>query len=639
MIDDVILAEQTLTAYRLKLIGSNLLHVLKFLLLKLLSLILLPFKIIRKIFSFIYMKVYFRMDWFKEVIIRSLIVIGIIDIIILLVIYFIIDNFYYMYLIYFGLLVIGFIALYLLIKLYGFLIGNEDMMESLAVATEEYVEDFAPVIAKIHGETGSGKDEAASAFAVIKARQFKRMMYEEMKAIEKKAFIFNYDAIITCANINKELFYSSSEEVTKKEFVKLFRANNGFFKTYYKKTIDLEEFIKDAKAHHDDAISYNSPWAYKVGIVNQKHYMDLAYDYLMLYIRLYIEKQCIWANQPMVEDLDEELTAKVFSMDYLVTRKRNNVTIVNEETKQKETYTEKILYPFKDYNIFFETECGTWYMNLDNETKNEIVNLGIRDFKAFNRHFMPHFVYYAVDQDANRMFKVLKELDHSYIRIDSREVVDGGNAINKFIQLKLLWVNFLINRKMKARLLKKGYDALDKYKAYYRYTSKDRYKNKAIELQKILNHDYGPKLEELIKKKAKLEEKIEFNKYYYGYIKKEITVSRAPLDGDLDSVRVDKKINEFKKDFKKRRKGYSISIVLRKRDAWRYDTHYMKAAKEYRAKMSELTMMEAESWNPNLLMTKSQMAKMAYNAAEEMFNISPNESIKIHFKFLNIKQQ
>ena len=638
MIDDVLLATQTFLVYKLKVIGSKLLDFTKFILFKLLALILLPFKIIRKLFSFIYMKVYFRMSWFKKVGIRFLTVVGILDIATLLIIYFINDNFYYIYLIYFGLLVIGFIALYWLIKLYGFLIGEEDMMEALAIATEEYVEDFAPVIAKIYGDTGSGKDEAASGFAVIKSRQFKRLMYEEMKAIEKKAFIFNYDAIITCANINKELFYSSSEEKTKLEFLNLFRANNGFFKPYYKKTIDLEEFIRDAKAHHDNVVVYDSPWAYKVGLVNQKHYMDLAYDYLMLYIRLYIEKNCIWANQPMIEDVEEDLTAKVFSMDYLVTRKRENVTITDEATKQTEIYTEKIVYPFKDYNIFFETECGTWYMNLDNETKNEIVKLGIRDFKAFNRHFMPHFVYYAVDQDANRMFKVLKELDHSYIRIDSREVVDGGNAVNKLIELKLFWINFLINRKMKTRLLKNGPENLEKYKAYYRYTSKDKYKIKANELKKLLNHDYSAKLEELIKKKAKLEEKIEYNKYYYGYIKKEITVSKAPLEGDLDCVSVEKKVNEFKNDFKKRRKGYSISIVLRKRDAWRYDTHYMKAAKEFRAKNSELNMMGAENWKPNLLMTKSQMARMGYNAAEEMFNISPNESIKVHFKPLN-KQQ
>lgn len=31
-------------------------------------------------------------------------------------------------------------------------------------------------------------------------------------------------------------------------------------------------------------------------------------------------------------------------------------------------------------------------------------------------------------------------------------------------------------------------------------------------------------------------------------------------------------------------------------------------------------------------MSKSQMAKMGYNAAEEMFNISQNESVKLHFK-------
>ena len=166
-----------------------------------------------------------------------------------------------------------------------------------------------------------------------------------------------------------------------------------------------------------------------------------------------------------------------------------------------------------------------------------------------------------------------------------------------------------------------------------------KYKNKAVELQKLLNHDYDDKLESLLKKRAKLQEKIEYNKYYYGYIKKEITVSKAPLEGDLDSVSVEKKLKEFKDDFKKRRKGYSISIVLRKRDAWRYDTHYMKASKEFRSKNSELSMIETFNWAPNLLMNKDAMAYMGYNAAEEMFNISPNESIKIHYKPLNSQQQ
>lgn len=637
MIDEVIFTEQTFFSYRLKKFLLFLLNIAKWILSLLWKIVLIPVKIARRIFSYIYINVHDKMNTYKKKSIKWLIIIGVIDAVVIVALYYILDHLYISAIFGYLILIASDIALYYLIKLYGFLIGDEDECEALAQATEEYVEDFSPSIAKIHGETGAGKDEAAAGFAVIKARQFKRLMQEEMNLIEKKAYIFNFTAILNCACINAHKFFSSSEEITKNEFVPLFRSNQGFLKPYYQKRIDIEDFIEDAKEFHKDPINSVSEWAYRVGIVNQKHYMDLAYDYLMLYIRLNVEQNVIWSNQPFIENVDENLTAKIFSMDYLVTRKRKNEIVKNEKTNENEIYEEKVLYPFKDYNIFFETECGTWYMNLDQTTKNQIIELGIRDFKAFNRHFMPHFVYYAVDQDPNRMFKVLKELDHSYIRIDSREVFDGGNFVNKFIEVKILFLNFFINRRMKKHILRNGESKIDKYKTYYRYTSKEKYKSKVKDLQKILNMDLDDKLECLISKRAKLLEQIEYNKYYYGYIKKDITVSRAPVEGDADAVSVIKKLKEFKNDFKQKRKTYSISICLRKRDAWRYDTHYMKAAKEYRAKHSELNMIKAPNWTPNLLMNKKSIDLMGYNAANAMFGISDIESIKLHYKLSNSK--
>lgn len=603
------------------------------------KIIFLPALIIKKLFIALYYKIEDKTEAYKKKLIKFLIVINFLACIALILISVITKHFYALLLLYSVLFDVGVLVLYLAIRLYMYFVVEEDVLFEKEAATREFVKRDVDFIGKIYGSTGTGKDELSAAFGVIKAELFKEDMQNLMLKIKEIAYIFDYDLIEQVARMYADMFFSSSEARNKKNFYALFRANQGFLKPYYQKKINLQEFIEDCNNLKNNRVSYTSKWMYIPSDVAKKHYIEMAFDYLMTYIRLNIEKNILWTNQPFVEAFGEGLTAKLFSLYYLITKEQENQT-VSDEDGNKTTYEEKVLYPFKDYNVFLETECGSWYLNLESEIRSLIIDYGIRDFKAFNRHYMPHFAYYAVDQDANRMFKLLKELDHSYFRVDSREEFIGARAKNKWLELKLAYYNFRlrnhpdevdeekeIKKEMKIEYTKKLYIA----------SSKDKYNDKLTKLNKRAKAYPSDKIERLRGKRADIQKELVYNNYQYGYIVKDVTISKAPVEGDLEVVEVDKKLREFDKSIRGRRKSYSVRLYFKKSDCWRYDTHYMKASKEHRASKSELTMMEAQNWPVSLTTTSEHIKMMGYEVANAMFGVSKKEAIESHYKPLQQK--
>lgn len=633
MIDAVIFSEHSLLFEKWLHFYPKLLNVLKkivfFIVYKILF---LPFTLIKKLFIILYYATEENTKAFKKKLIKFLIVINVLASITLIVVSIFTRHFWVSILLYSILFDVGVLLMWVAIRLYMYFVVEEDVLAEKEAATREFVKHHVDPIGKIYAETGGGKDELASAFGVLKAELFKEDMQGLLFKIKEIAYLFDYDLIEKVARLYADMFFSSSEEINKKNFNAIFKSNHGFLKPYYQKKIDLHEFVEDCKELQNNRVSYKSKWMYIPSEVTKKHYIEMAFDYLMTYIRLNIEKNILWTNQPFIEEFSG-LTAKLFSVNYLITKNLDNQTIEDEQGKT--TYEEKVLYPFKDYNVFLETECGSWYLNLDNETRGRIIDYGIRDFKAFNRHYMPHFAYYAVDQDANRMFKLLKELDHSYFRVDSREEKVGARAKNKWLELKLAYYNFRLRNHPdeidEEKEFKKDMKIEYTHKLYVA-SSNEKYRDRLIKLNKQAKAYPSDKVERLREKRSDIQKERDYNEYLYGYIIKDVTISKYPVEGDFDIVEVDKKLKEFDTSRKGRRKSYTVRLYFKKSDCWRYDTHYMKSSKEYRAKKSELNMMDAPNWSTSLTMKKEDVKVMAYEVANAMFGVSKKEALETHYK-------
>ncbi len=642
IIDSMFLSEESYISVRfkhfIKTIWRKILYpILKFILN---LFIVYPFKIVKIVLVNLYEMLENKLNKLKKILFISIVGSIGITFIVLMIINNIKHHFYYKYLLNVGIVDVSLIVVYFLLILFHKYYLEDDIYARKEQQTRTFIKNYVDRIGKIYGETGAGKDELAAAFSSILSEKFKEDIDDLMEEIKNVAYIFDYDLIEKIADMYPESFFSSSEKETKKHFFSFFLANNGFLKPYYRKKIDLNTFIQDSKNLKENKLSYYSEYIYRTSDISKKHFLDMAYDYLMLYIRINVEKNILWTNQPFVESFEDNLTAKIFSLDYLITKHQKDETITDPTTGSKNLYEEKILYPFKDFNIFLETECGSWYINLDNAGKRILLEYGVRDFKAFNRHFMPHFAYYAVDQDAERMFKVLKELDHSHFRVDYREEVNCGKRENLFITYRLKKVEKKLEKEfMKLAVLNgkgdKYLERIEYMKKLYYVSSNSKFKDKQNYYERLLEEFPSIKAEILLKKKKELTEQIKYNEYVNGYIVKDITISKYPIDGELDVVEVGKKLQEFKNKKGGRRKSYCVRFYFKKSDCWRYDTHYMKSGKNYRSDNSELNMMEAPNWESDLIMKKENIKTMDYGVANAMFGISKEEALLTRYKLKN----
>ncbi len=525
---------------------------------------------------------------------------------------------------------------YLFFKYYHFYYGNELIHEENREYTKQYVVAYAPKIAKFWTITGGGKDEGIAGFATMQIEGFKEDIMKRKSEIKKVCYIFGFNFLDQIIPKYLSWFASSNEVETKKNFLTLCERYRFFIKSTYRGTINTDEFKEDSKRLKNN-ILYTSKYIYDKGGINKQHFLNMLYDYIMLSVREY-ENQYIFSNQPFFEDLDTGRTAAKFSLNYLITRNQPNRNF-NEKNKLGKTetveYTEKVQFPFKDYLGFIETEVGTWYINLDRKITAMLTSLGIRDFKAFNRHILQHFFWYQADQDPYRVSKIFRELDHAFIHPDTRFVYLGGEGANMFIKRRLEALEKKL-AKMADRYEKsinkntKVDERIKKLNRYWIASSNIKYKNKMDDLRenkKYYNYDlHAKKIEEMI---YDLSQKMALNIYKHSYVEKILTIGNSACVNGGNRVYTPKEILENPDIIKS---NYSIKTTFKLSDCWRYNTHYMARIRKNRSEQSELNLMDAPKWDPDLEFKSEDVKDLGYVQGAEIMGLIVDEVIKTRYK-------
>lgn len=532
----------------------------------------------------------------------------------------------------------------LLLKLsmwiYHFFIGERQLHEAACYATIEYVTKIMPKILKIFGRTGAGKDTLMAALMSLLSRDFKIRTIQDMELIKAICYIFDFEKLDLDLKDNYKSFLTSSKGKMRKAFLGtednpgMARIRNLYIKDYYlKKKISAISLINDLELFEENPITHDTKYAAGVG-VSRKHFVQLVmYEYIEWWIRENIEVNYIMCNQPFIEDPDTGLMAKQFSFNFLRTRSISTKK-KNPNTGKQEEVKENIFWPWKNRLVVGETECGSWYINLDDSLVAEMMSSGQRDFKAYQRHFMLDFYWFQVDQASDRTAKLFRELEHAYVAVLDRQEIEGGRVENIIPSIKLAYYKWRINRyEMKAyKYENKRYNAQTKindYQELFWASSKDKYHYKFKKMKnKYRSKAMVDKYHEFKEKVSLLEREIETNKKN-GYIIETLCISKSglePTDYTPESIH-----NIVGAEASKRKTTFVTQLTFKTSDCERYDTRYMRNLAEKRASNSKIEYAEVPTWPTNLKMTDHEIEFMAYNAAKAMFGISDKKYESIRY--------
>lgn len=523
----------------------------------------------------------------------------------------------------------------LLLILYSYFIGDYQLQEQALYYTKLYIINFMRKLLKIFAETGGGKDTFMTAAAITLSEHFNNQTLQDMKDIQEICYIFDFDKLNAELLKNYKKFLSFSKIITEANFIGtqdepgLALYHQLFLKKYYIKTkqITPEKIVSDYYQFKEDPIHHVTDYATGIG-VSRKHYLQLILEeYIQWFIRINIEKNFIISNQPLVENLEEGIMAREFSFNFLKTKKiKSDKPILDPKTKKRKIQEEKVYFPWKDRLILMETECGTWWSNKDGETGSELTASGIRDFKAYQRHFMKDFYWFQVDQASDRTQKLFRELDHGYARILSRKEIEGGKKKNLFLNLILSYYQRKL-KKMENRTLrtkqsqKKHQQKFEDLQNLFNASSNPKYKNKLEKLKrKYTPKEYKIKYYIYQQKVSKLKNKILRNKKD-GYIVLEICMSPA---GASPSEYYTQELKDIiSKDHIPA--TFVGRFVFKTKDCERYDTRYLRNLAEKKAQETEIVFAQVRRWNKNLKMETEDVKWMAYSAGNDMYGITEEE--------------
>lgn len=519
-----------------------------------------------------------------------------------------------------------YLLIYVFLKLYHKFFGQLIIYQYELLLTNEYINKKLPHIIKIYGKTGVGKDSLSIGLASVLRENMRNNIIVELAKLKRILYIFNFSIIDSFIMNNYQLFTSFSYTINSNRLLNILNKYYGFIKEKYRLEISYQKLVEYYFFQQKYPNIFITKYSFYDGIKYYSFY-DLLLTYILKYIRVYIEQNFIISNQPIIEDVKNNITAKIFSMNYLQIKEY-------ELKKGNKKYINKCLFPWKDNMIVLETECGSWYFNRDKENSRILYETGVRDFKAYNRHFIDNLYWFMVDQDAVRVDKLLRELDHSYVQVLNKEVIDGGIKRQVFYGFLLKIIERKLN-KLESKQLK-NLDKIKKYKKrlkIYTYLNKENkikyyeHKIKKHNLN-IKKHDYSSYYN-----KAKKYSELIARAKNDGFIQILINISDSPTPVNLKQITIQQLL---KQDNVIYHESYQISLTFKIKDIHgKYDTHYMKTVSEEVASKSELDFIDVPRWSSSLKLTKKDALAMGYPASFNMFNIKKDEYIANRFKEKN----
>lgn len=527
-----------------------------------------------------------------------------------------------------GISILGYIVIKKVLILYSYFMGVDVILQDEVYNTLIYITEIMDHLLKVIGITGAGKDTLMAGLVATLVRFFKRKTLQDMEEIKKVCYIFDFELLDKDLMENHQFFLSGSKRKIKKNFLGnasrpgMAIPRKLYIKEFYAKEISVEFLENDLKEFEKNPIY--SPTKYVVGVgVNRKHFLQIImYDYIKWWIRENVEKNYCMTNQPFIEDIDTGLPAAMFSFNFI----RTKTQVLKQKNKdgKMEKIKENVFWPWKDRLVVSESECGTFYANIDDKTVAELINSGSRGMKVFNRHIISDFYWFQNDQVSDRTAKLFRELDHGYACVLKREEIEGGRADNLWPSVKLRYYTRKIDRFENKTLQKEFKAALlttkkEDLKNLYYASSKEKYNRK---IQRITKR-YTPKQKKRIEKYranvSELTNLIKSNKKN-GYIQLWVCFSKTGTDPLDFTVRPVSEV--IREDKNKLKMAYVTKLTFRTRDCERYDPRYMNRMGEKRAEMTKVEFADIRRWRPDMQMTDEDVEWMAYAASKDMFGIS-----------------
>lgn len=528
---------------------------------------------------------------------------------------------------------VSFVLLKYLLRLYHWLFGEYQLLHYTYSHTKDYVCNKLPMLLKVFGETGAGKDTFVAGCCSILAEDYKFKTESDIQRIRGLLFCIDFEQLDYDLDINYKSFLTNNKERMENNYMKMANERRMYLKSYYvnNKKLKPKAFLEDYKNFKEDPYNYNTDYA--VGIrVNRKHFIQVIIEeYIQWYIRLNIEKNFLMVNQPFIEDPEYGLMAKKFSLRFLKL-KRIDKEVFDKTTRKKSIIQEKVFFPWKDRLIVAETECGSWYMNRDKAADAEMLKSGIRDFKAYSRHFVNGFRWFQVDQAPERTSKLFRELDHSYVAVLNRMTVAGGLKRNLILKIFVWYYSFrcrLLERKCNKsqRRRDKAEMIINDAKELYYSSSKEKYNKLYHKLEKKYRvKKLPPKHEKYTHKRALLLQQIETNEKD-GFIIETVCVSKNPSSPiEFTITPVKDIINSDKRHL-----SFVTNLVFKMSDCERYDTRYMKNLADEKSKETVVNYNDVPKWNPNFKMDKKDVIWMGYLSAKEQYGISDTDMENMNY--------
>lgn len=537
-------------------------------------------------------------------------------------------------------LIPGIITLYLIIKkvlnVYYYLRGQYHINEKEYEATKQYIITKMPHLTKTNGDTGAGKDTLVSGEESVLINHFRAKTISQMEEIKEICYIIDFNKLDEDLFKNWELFKTNSKEKILAAFIGssdspgIATYSSCYIKKYYlkKRIITPEGLVQDYYNFKQDPYNYDTKYAYGVR-VQRKHFLQLImFEYIEWWMRINIEQNFLYSNQPKIEDVNLGIMAKIFSLHFLRSKSQTKIVKVGNSDK-KEKKVEKVLFPFKDRIIVSETECDTWYSNRSGDVDKDMLDGGIRDTKAYNRHYFKDFYWFQIGQAASRTNILLRELEHGYQHVYSRTEVEGGGTLYLEYKLNRLSNKLAkIEKKCSSKLSPKKEQLMDDLNNLYLASSNEAYKKKMDKIyRKNKAKPYPPKYYDIKMKISDIKAEINRRKRD-GYIKLIVSISKNPGHPTDYTVVNMSKIME---DPSRVPLSFVGEFVFKMEDCEKYDTHYMNALAEKRSQDTVIHHAEVMRWPEHMKMKKKEALLLGYPACNDMFDISEKEIDELRY--------
>ena len=535
----------------------------------------------------------------------------------------------------------GIIVIFMITKkllgIYYYFRGQFQIYDYEHEATKQYIINKMPRLLKTDGDTGAGKDTLHAGIESVLVEHFTNKTISEMEDIKEICYIIDFEKLDNDLYEHQDQFKTNSKIKIEEAFIGTEEApgiatyNNCYIKKFYlkKRIITPEGFVQDYYNFKKDPYSYPTKYAYGVR-VQRKHFLQLImFEYIEWFMRINVEKNFLYSNQPKIEDVKTGLMSKIFSLHFLRSKTQTKL-ILDRNTNKKKKQEEKVLFPFKDRIIISETECDTWYSNRSGEVDKDMLDGGIRDTKAYNRHYFKDFYWLQIGQAASRTNILLRELEHGYQHVYSRSEVEGGGTL--WLEYKLeryLKKLAKIEKKCSSKLSPKKEQKIEDLNNLYIASSNDKYKNKMNKIIRKTNAKALPPKHYILKSKVSELKAAIKQKKRDGYIKIIVCVSKAPTHPTEYTVQNLSKIME---DPTRVPTSFVGEFVFRMEQCETYDTYYMNSLSEKRSQDTVIAHAEVPRWPEHMKMTKREAMLLGYQACNDMFNITEEEINNLRFK-------